>query len=262
MAGFNLNIDAQISIPYNPNFTKLRQGDCLVGTTAVPLGITNDVEVPGIEFLFSEYTGANGWDNIRISNLSYTDASKFYLEYAAATLTPNVDPDIVLATMAVPAVATNDAIPTLFVKYVNSTVDSNEQIAFDIEVEDVLGGFLGKVRYGISLIYVECIVPIPPIVEVSSLENGCVTQVEVTVTVPPEGSRYVYKVESDAFSVVSGTLPATITTDTNYILSITADNSGPNSEYSVAQLWVKDTSTSTITIDGKSISRNHKGSIC
>lgn len=265
MADFNINIAAVPNIPLEPNYDKVRQGDCLTGVTSIPIGMVNDTNTPGIQFLLSEYTGANGYDTIRISNLLYTDESNWFLEYNGVPLVPNVDPNVVILTVDVTAVAVNAAIPLFLAKYDNDAITGNATIAFDFEVEDTLGTIFGKVRAGVIFLYVECIPPVQKatITEISVLQNGCETTRVVRVNVPAEGSRYVSKVESDGFaSVTGGTFPATITVDTEYTLKIDADNSGPNGIYSVAQLLVKESATSGTFLSAATVSRNHTGNIC
>jgi len=265
MADFNINIAALPNIPYVPTQYKNRQGDCLSGVTGIPLGIVNDTNTPGINFLFSEYTGGLGWKTLNISNITYTEPTWFNLEYNSVTLTPNVDPDVVVQAIPVTGVATNAAIPLFFANYDNDLATRNASIQFDLEIIDTNDVSLGKVRGGIVFLYVECIPPVvlKPISQDSLTTDSCSTVKVVTVKVPVGSSRYVQKVVIDGFGSVSGTLPATITSDTQYTLTIDGDTSGfTNSVYSRVEVNVKFSATSGTTLGSQYISRVHSGNIC
>lgn len=265
MADFNINIAAKPNIPYIPNNGKIRQGDCLTGITSLPIGIVETVNTPSIEFLFSEYTGANGWAELRISNLVYTHEDKFFVEYNSVALTPNVDPNVILATIDVTGVSANQAISTFFAKYNNTTLTQNASLSFDVEIEDTLGNSLGKVKYGVILLYVQCIPPAKKekITVNSITDTDCLIRKVVTVKVPPEGSRYVYSTFTGAHTSISGgTLPATITSDTQYTMEINVSKVGGSTQFSTMFLFVKETSTSGTVIDSQKIERYHAGNVC
>jgi len=264
MANFNININAVPNIPFVPTQYKIRQESCLTGVTGIPIGIVNDTNTPGINFIFSEYTGALGWKTLNISNITYTEPTFFNLAYNGATLTPNIDPDLIVQSINVLNVATNESIPLFFANYDNNLADRNASIGFDIEIIDTNDVSLGKVRVGIVFLYVECIPPSSksPVITNSTVITSCSTTVEVTVKVPAESSRYVSKVVSDGFGSVTGTLPATITEDTTYTMTIEGSTSGVISEYSSVQLLVKEVATSSLFLGSKTINRNHSGNIC
>lgn len=265
MANFNITINAQPNIPYDPTYDKIRQGDCLTGVTSVPIGIIKTQETPGIHFLLSDYVAANGWAELRISNINYTNESNFFMKYNSIALTPNVDPNVVLATIDVTSVSVNEAIALLFADYNNNNINKNESLAFDLEIQDTLGTSLGKVTVGIVLLYVECIPPAvkEKVVINSTTDVACYIEKVVTVKVPAESSRYVYKVTSDVYSTVTGgTLPSTITSDTQYTLRIDVSTVGSVSIYSKAQLFVKEKASSGTIVGSASVSRNHAGNIC
>ena len=233
MANFNINIGAEPNIPYTPTNDKIRQGDCLTGITGIPLGIVNNVNTPGITFLLSEYTGGLGWKTLNISNLQYNNDSFFDLAYNGSTITPNVDPNVVVQAIPVTSVATNEAIPLLFANYDNDVATLNSSIGFDLEIIDTNDVSLGKIRIGIVFLYIECI---PPAVKekigiVSTDSNSCFLEKVVSIKVPSESTRYV----STAGSVTT---------------------------YSRVQIYVKEAATSGTIIASEYISRSHGGNIC
>jgi len=264
MANFTININALPEIPYVPTQYKIRQESCLTGVTGVPIGIVNDTNTPGINFMFSEYTGALGWKTFKISNITYTEATFFNLAYNGSIINPNVDPNVVVQSINVTSVDVNEAIPLLFANYDNGLANKNASIGFDIEIIDTNNVSLGKVRAGIIFLYVECIprVAKSPIATNSTIINSCNTTVKVSVKVPAESSRYVSKFISDGFGSVSGTLPAKITQDTTYTITIEGSTSGTVSKYSSVKLMVKEAATSSLFLGTKIITRNHSGNIC
>lgn len=267
MANFNITIDAEPNIPYVPTYNKIRQGDCLTGVTGVPLGIVNDTNTPGINFLLSEYTGGLGWKTLNISNITYSQPTWFDLEYNSVTLTPNVDPNVVVQAIPVTGLATNAAIPLFFANYDNDLATGNASLQFDLEIIDTGDTSLGKIRAGIIFLYVECIPPVTkaPIVQDSYTDTSCLTSMQVTVKVPAEGSRYVSGINSDpTYGSFSPALTTeTITADKTYTMTIDANNAGStNGEYTVMQILVKEAATSPLFLGGKTISRNHSVNIC
>lgn len=264
MADFNINIAAEINIPYEASAEKFRRNDCVVINEDIPIGIVNNVDVPGTLFLLKEYTAANGWKWLRMYDPQYSSPSTMYFEYNTTNLTEDVDPNAVKASVDVGSVLINEAVPFFFLKLDGHTVTGNESAFIDIEIEDTTTGLLGRIRIGFYLIKEDCQVIAPPVVsEVSLLQNGCETTMEVSVKVPPEGSRYVYGVVSDGYGSISGgTLPETITASKTYTLKIDADNSGPNGIYSRIDLYVKASAATGPILGSKNISRNHTGNIC
>jgi hypothetical protein len=265
MATFNININAEPVIPYVPQGLKIQRSNCTTPyTETIPLGIVETTNTPGIEFIFKDYSGV-GWDTLRIYDVEYSSEATFYVEYSGSKLLPNVDPNVAVATIDVTLVNANESVPTFQLEFDASTLTQNDFIKFTVEIEDTATNLGGKVDVYFYSLPLECppVSPLINITEDSVLQNGCETTRVVTVNVPTEGSRYVYGVISDGFGTITGgTLPATITSDTQYTLKVAADNSGPITTYSSVQLYVKESVSSPTILASKSVTRNHIGNIC
>lgn len=268
MGSFSINIAAEPANNYDPTYNKVRQESCATGTTDYKLGVTKTDEgsaVADANYLLKNYNGNVTWDRLRISNLSYTNSAKFYLKYNGTKLLPGVSPSTVLIDIDISGVGIHDVIPLLFAVFNNDTFSRNETISFDLQLLDSGGGSLGTVNVGIIGLYVECIPPVEAatISKGASVNTGCLSQKTITVKVPSGGSKYVYAVESDGFCSISGiSLPATITSDQTFTMTIDASNSGTTSTYSRIQIYVKESASSSSIQASSFVSRNHTGNIC
>lgn len=261
MADFTVNIDAELTPQYTVTANKLySETDCIQLDEELPIGLIKTTNSFNIYYLLTDYIDASSWKTLKIKNVVYSNPTGFYL---SDTLVKIPEAGATVYDFDITGQAVDIAIADLTVTYDALNLVQNETITFDLAIENLVPTIGAYTSVTISIKHSTC-PPVGPINEltiVSIVDDNCTLQDNVTVHVPPEGSRYVTVIPADGFGspTVSG---ETITEDKTYNLIIAADIVGTLGDYSAVILRVFESISSTTSLDSHSITRKHIGTIC
>lgn len=260
MANFTVNINAELTPQYTVTANKLfKEDDCLVLNQEQDIGLIKTTNTYPIYYLLTNYIDASSWKTLKIKNIVYSNTTGFYL---SDTLVKIPEAGASIYDFNVTGQAVDLAINNLTLTYDTLTLIQNETITFDLAIEN-LASFIGDyTSVLITLKYSEC-VPTLPIFNITTgtlNEGSCNTNQDVTVIVPPEGSRYVVIQNTGGFG--SPVISETITSDKLYNLIIDANNATGTGTHSSVTLRVYESSGSTTSLASHLIQRDHNAVVC
>lgn len=259
MADFTVNIDAELTPQYTVTANKLySESDCVQLDEEKSIGLIKTTNSFNYYYLLTDYIDASSWKTLKIKNVVYSNPTGFYL---SDTLVKIPEAGATVYDFDITGQAVDIAITDLTVTYDALNLVQNETITFDLAIENLVPTIGAYTSVTISIKHRTCppTDPILDVVPVPVSDTNCILQVDVTVNVPPEGSRYVVVTPNDSYGspTVSGT---TISTDTQYDMIITGDDS-TTEIHSTVLLRVYESSSSTTSIDSYILIRDH-GNIC
>lgn len=261
MASFNINISAQILPTYS-----IPQGiplfgfdDCVLITNSITIALIESIKTSKDLFLLNSYTDVVAYKTLHIRNIVYSNGTQLYLEHNGVKIAVA---GAIPYSIDITGLAADTDIPNFVIKMNSLDLVQDESIQFEMAIENINNVVGEYITQNIFVPHNVCKqIPAPKEINaVLILDTTCITKYDVTVFVPPEGSRYVTVSPSDSFGGLATT--ETITQNKTYSLILDASNVGINSFTSTIILRVYENSNSTLSIDSFQSERDHTGNIC
>jgi len=239
MANFNITVGEEIIIPYigiNGNITKESCNTVIESYAANIYDIDPESYDDNIIYLLSSYSGA-AWKTLTISNIVYSHANDFYLEYLGIPMTINTvyNIDVTLLPIGI-------NIPNLLFK--NNIVAGNltpKNISYDISITDINDNVWNSVSSDIDMVLTSCLTPVEPVAtDVTANAVPPTETIEFTVTTAPYSNiNFQYIVVDKSTGGFSGIINRLSSAHGAYLSKLTSisntvgttfnviDNSGP-----------------------------------